>query len=149
MPHISEFKDSRFLKKEDCGVGILVTIRTCEQINVAKEGAPQELKWCLSFDEVEKPMVVNSTNAQIIAQITGAEDTENWTGHKIVLYSDPNISFGGKLVGGIRARAPRNQPAKPAQPTHGILGKPVQRPAPAPAPQEEPLPSEDIDSVPF
>ena len=73
------------------------------------------------MNECDKPMVLNSTNGQIIAQITGSDDTDHWTGHKIVLYNDPNITFAGKLTGGIRARAPKNQPAKAA-------------PAPTPAP---------------
>ena len=44
---------------------------------------------------------------------------------QIVLYKD-EVSFGGKLVGGIRARAPKNQP----------LVKLVRKPAPAPVEQE-------------
>jgi hypothetical protein len=115
MPHISALKDRKFLKKEDCGAGILVTIKQCYEENVAKEGAPPEMKWCLSFFEQEKPMVLNSTNAQIIASVIGSEDTDHWTNEKIVLFSDMSITFQGKLVGGIRARAPRNQPPKVAK----------------------------------
>jgi len=44
--NISELKESRFLKKEDCGTGILVTISKVTQENVAKEGAPEDLKYC-------------------------------------------------------------------------------------------------------
>lgn len=106
MPHISEIKKSRFLTKEDCGPGILVTIRECSQQNAAKEGADPEMKWALQFDEVDKPMVLNSTNAQLIALICKSEETDAWVGKKIVLYSEPGVSFGNKLVGGIRARAP-------------------------------------------
>lgn len=136
MPHINQIKQSNFLKKEDCGTtGILVTIRGCEEQNIAKQGAPEELKWALFFNEVEKPMVLNSTNAQIIAGIVGSEETDDWAGHQIVLYADPNISFGGKLVGGIRARAPRLK-----QPQAKPLPKPQPKPAPAPEPEgEEPF----------
>lgn len=112
--HISGLKQSRFLTRADAGRGILVTIREVFQENVAKEGVPEELRWCVAFQEQEKPMVLNSTNAQLIAQITKEEDTDNWTGHKVVLYDDPSISYGGKLVGGIRVRAPRNQPSATA-----------------------------------
>lgn len=137
--HVNQLKKSSFLKKEDCGTnGILVTIKGLEEINVAKEGAPEELKWCIHFNETELPMVINSTNAQLIAQITGQQDTDHWSGHRIVLYSDPSVSFGGKLVGGIRVRAPRGQAAKV-----GTAAKPT--PAPAVAP--EPPPSDD--DVPF
>jgi len=129
MPNISVLKESNFIKKEDCEPPILVTIERVSQENVAKEGAPQELKWCIHFREVDKPMVLNSTNGQIIAQITGSPETDNWTGKQVVLYHDPSVSFGGKLVGGIRCRAPR-------------AGTPA-RPAAAPAP------AEPADSMPF
>lgn len=142
--HISQLKESKFLKKEDCGRGILCTIKGVRQENVAKEGAPEELKWCLYLDEQEKPMVLNSTNGQLIAQITKQEDTDHWVGAKIVLYEDPSITFGGKLVGGIRVRAPRNLPPP----------MPAPKPAPAPVPrQEQPRAAEELrpqdDDVPF
>jgi hypothetical protein len=138
--HVSQLKQSKFLTRADVGKGLLVTIREIFQENVAKEGAPEELRWCLSFDEAEKPMVLNSTNGQIIAAITKSEDTDRWPGHKIVLYDDPNVSFGGKLVGGIRCRAPRNQPAQAAP-------APVKA-APAPAPVVESAEAGDPE-VPF
>lgn len=126
MPSIHDLKKSNFLTRNDVNPPVLVTIDSYEEVNVAKEGAPQEMRWSLKFKELEKPLILNSTNGQIIAGITKSENFDGWLGHKIVLYDDPNISFGGKLVGGIRVRAPRNQPAaKPA-------------PAPAPAPEPEP-----------
>jgi hypothetical protein len=142
--HISQLKQSKFLTRGDVAKPVLVTIQEVFQDNVAKEGAPEELKWCIAFPELEKPMVLNSTNGQIIAQITKSEDTDHWTGQKIVLYDDPTVSFGGKLTGGIRVRAPRNQPA----PAHGILGKPQHPPA-APAPAPAPTVNEAEDNAPF
>lgn len=107
--NINELKKSNFLKKEDVGDGVLCTIATVEEVNIAKEGAPEEMRWALHVDEFEKPLILNSTNGQIIAKITGSEESEEWSGHKIVLYHDPNVSFGGKLIGGIRVRAVRTQ----------------------------------------
>ena len=80
-------------------------------------------------------MVLNSTNGQAVAAITGSEETDDWIGRKVVLYDDPNVSFGGKLVGGIRIRAPRGQAAK------AIAA------APKPAPVAQPEASDD--DVPF
>lgn len=119
--NINQLKQSNFLTRHDVGSGMLLTIKgDAFQENVAKTGAPEELRWCLAFEETEKPFVLNSTNGQIIASITGSHDSENWHGHKIVLYDDPNVSFGGKLVGGIRARAPRQAaPAKTASRPQG------------------------------
>jgi hypothetical protein len=117
MPSISELRESRFLTKEDCGDGILVTITKVTEENVAKEGVTPEMKWCLHFHEIEKPLVLKSTNGQIIAGITGNEEMLDWPGTKIVLYNDPTITFGGKLVGGIRVRKPstNGQAATPPQ----------------------------------
>lgn len=134
MPDINTMKSSRFLKKEDCGNGILLTIRTCEQMNVAMEGAPEELKWCLTFEETDKPYVTNSTNRQLIAQFSGKPNTDHWAGVKIVLWNNPAIGYGGKLTGGISARAPRG----PA---------PAARPAPAAAAPAADAPAEE--DVPF
>lgn len=141
--HVSELKESKFLRKEDCGAGILVTVHSVSQQNVAKEGAPEEMKWVLHLNEHEKPLVLNSTNGQIIAKITGSEDSDAWTGAELVLYNDPNVSFGGKLVGGVRARAPR----KPAVPVTGK--KPVAMPK-AIKPEPSEVPAEDgDDNLPF
>ena len=114
--NVNQLKQSNFLTRHDVGKGMLVTIKgDVFQENVAKSGAPEELRYCIEFEEAEKPMVLNSTNGQIIAGITGSQESTAWAGHKIVLFDDPTVSFGGKLVGGIRVRAPRNQPSK-AQP---------------------------------
>jgi hypothetical protein len=114
MASVNDLKSSKFLKKEDVGEGSLVTIRAVTQENVAKEGVDPEMKWVLHFDQFEKPMVLNSTNGQIIGKITGIEDDieVGWIGKQVVLYNDPNVSFGGKLMGGIRVRAIRKTTAK-------------------------------------
>jgi hypothetical protein len=144
MPKISEMRESKFLKKEDVGAGALMTIEGCEQHNTAKEGAPPENKWCLTFAESDKPLVLNSTNAQLCARICGSDDTDDWVGHKIVLYTDPNVSYAGKIVGGIRVRAPKVK-------TNGAAAAPA-KPAPVVAPP--PLPQEPVteltdDDIPF
>lgn len=133
MPTIHDLTQSKFLKKEDVIPPKLVTVAGYEQVNVAMQNEPAEMKYVLQFHELEKPLVLNSTNGQLIAQITGSEDFDQWIGKRIVLFVDPNISMGGKLVGGIRARAPKLAASAPAP-----------KPAPAPVPAE---PAED--DVPF
>ena len=140
--HISALKQSKFLTRADVGKGALLTIKgDVYEENVAKEGAPAEMRFCLDFEESEKPFVVNSTNGQLIAKITGSEDTKHWNGHKIVLYDDPSVSFGGKLVGGIRVRAPRGPALR--VPAHG-QNLVVNRPEPVPD-----VGGEEPEDVPF
>ena len=119
--NLSDVRQSKFLKKEDVGEGTLLTIAKIDKENVAKEGADPDYRFCLYFTEAEKPLVLNSTNAQIVAKITGQEENieKTWLGVRVVLYDDPNVSFGGKLVGGIRIRAPRKLNAGPDKPEAG------------------------------
>jgi len=107
--NVNDLKQSKFLTQKDVTPDVLVTIDSFEEVNVAVEGAEPQLKWTLTFKELEKPLVLNSTNGQIIAAITGSEESDDWIGKKIVLYAEPNVFFGGKMTGGIRVRAPKPQ----------------------------------------
>lgn len=107
MPTVNDLKDSRFLKKEDVEPDVLVTIKGYEKTNVALESQAPEEKWTLSFRELDKPLVLNSTNGQLIQAIAGSGDFDDWIGKQIVLYNDKTVSFAGKITGGIRVRASR------------------------------------------
>jgi hypothetical protein len=109
--NLAYFKNTKFLQQRDVGAGVLVTINRVTQENIAIEGAEPEHKIAIYFDELDKPLICNSTNAQLIAQITKQEENveTGWVGAKVVLYTDPNVSFQGKLTGGIRVRAPKSQ----------------------------------------
>ena len=107
--NVNELSESKYLKKEDVDTGILVTIKSCGLENMAMDGQPVSNKLVIMFNEQEKGLACNVTNAHVIAAILGQDDTDNWTGQKIVLYNDPTITFQGKVTGGIRVRAQKNQ----------------------------------------
>lgn len=111
MPKTSEMKDSKFLRKEDVSEGVLYTVTGCEKQNVAPEDKAAEWKWCLTFSETDKPLVLNSTNIQLCEMIFNSDETDNWIGKKLVLYTDHTIVYAGKVVGGIRVRAPKGKAA--------------------------------------
>ena len=130
MPNVSQLKKSNFLTQNDCDPPILVTISGWSEKNVAQAGADPDERICLHFTEHEKPLVLNSTNGNIIAAITGTGEIEDWTGTKIVLYKDPTIQYAGKIVGGIRVRAPKNQQA--AKPNPAMKRQQIEPDAPEP-----------------
>lgn len=134
--NLNDLRVSKFLKKEDVGNGVLVTISRLSKENIAMEGADPEYKVVVYFEELDKPLTLNSTNGQIIAHITGHEDDieRSWPGTKIVLYNDPNVVYKGKVTGGIRVRAPRIKTPAPA-------------PIPVPAPVQQQV--QDDDNMPF
>jgi hypothetical protein len=121
---------SKFLKKEDCEPAILLTIAGVRQDEVGTEDEPEQ-KWTMLFEEDVKPMVLNSTNLQLMSKIFSSDNSDDWIGQKIVCYSDPNVSFGGKLVGGIRVRAPKNktrpepEPQAPQRKSAAAAAKPA------------------------
>lgn len=131
--HIGQMKQSKYIKKEDIKPnGNLVTIKSLRLENVAPQDQERDEKWTIFFREFDKGMVLNWSNIQLIAKATGSEDTDSWPGKQVVLYVDDNVSFGGKLVGGIRVRAVRKQSA-----------------APTPPPELEPSGPEFDDEIPF
>jgi len=139
MPNVNDLKQSRFLTKRDVDPPILVTIKGYEQRNVARERDEPDMRYVLYFQEDYKPMTLNITNGRLIAAITGSEDLDDWIGHKIVVFFDPAVDFGGELVGGIRCRAPRVRPTlsaedKAAEEVIDSLGDSVDEPPALPTP---------------
>ena len=106
---ISTMKPSKYVKKEDVGDGMVVTIGNMTNDNVAMDNQPAEMKWVMHFKEDINPLVMNWTNLQLTAKACGSEDTDNWIGKQVVLYNDANVSFGGKLTGGVRVRPAQQQ----------------------------------------
>ena len=94
---------SKFLKKEEVDPPVLAYIAKVGKEDVSMEDKPSEYKFCLHFKGDIKPLVLNSTNIQMIEKIHG-DETDDWLGKPIVLYNDPNIMFKGELKGGIRVR---------------------------------------------
>ncbi len=120
MPNIDTMKTSNYLKKEDVGTGVLVTIKGVREENIAKDNNPEELKWLIYFNEFQKPLVSNVTHREQISGYLNSRVTEDWTGKQVVLWNDPSVVFQGK-TGAVRIRpaqmagiAPQqNQPYQP------------------------------------
>lgn len=147
--HISELRESKYLKKEDCGSGITLTIAGLEQQNLAKEGEPEEWKYILTFQDCEKPLVLNTSNAQIIAAIVGSEETDDWSGHQIEVYHDKTIMFRGKVMGGIRVREPGARRQLQSVKKPGPPQQHYQKPGPPQQQATGPRVPTDDDSNPF
>lgn len=123
---VSDFKQSKYMKKEDFATPRLVTIASYIQANVAMQGAKPDYRCVMSFRELDKPVVMNTTKLDMIQAITGLEEMDEWIGHKIVLYHDPNIMFGPNRVGGISVRAPKAKKPISQMPTKELLNQPVE-----------------------
>lgn len=116
MPRVSQMLESKYMKKEDVTEeGVVMTVQGVARKNIAMDDQPPEHKWLIKFVEFEKPMVLNATNIQLLERICGSDDTDHWKGKRVVVYSDPNVQFQGKLIGGLRVKAPQGRaPARTA-----------------------------------
>lgn len=112
MAKVGEMVSSKYLKQSDVPDPVIVTVQGVKQVNMAKEGEAPEMKWAIKFSEMDKPMVLNSTNIHVAARVFGSEETDDWKGKEIVLYTDPSVSFGGQVVGGLRFRGQEKAPVK-------------------------------------
>ena len=125
---ITDLKNSKYLTKTDFEAPQLVTIKGVATRNLAQEGQAPKNRAVMFFLEKEKGMVCNTTNLKRCAHYFGSDETDDWTGKKIVVYFDDEVEFGGEMVGGLRIRAPKQakrvepeEEAAPA-PKRGMAG---------------------------
>lgn len=123
MAKIGEMIESKYLKQSDVEEDTTVTVEKVGKANVAPKGEEAEFKWLVRFSELPKPMVLNSTNIKRLAKACGSDDSDDWIGKKVIVYVDPDVEFGGNVVGGlrIRAKAPGNGTAKADPNTEAML----------------------------
>jgi len=121
--NVNDLKKSKYITKRDVDPPILVTIIGSKEANMALDGADPDYQWTLLFKEIDKPLVVNPTNGQLIEAIMGSGNSDDWIGKQIVLYVDPTVSFRGRITGGVRCRAPSGERNIP-NPDPGITTNP-------------------------
>lgn len=107
---------SKYLTKEDCEPPILVQIFNMTTDQVEGDNNQMEERAVLHFHGDVKPMILNNTNKELLKAITGATTVGQIRNRQVILYNDPTIMFGRKMVGGIRIRAAAGAGAQPANP---------------------------------
>ena len=102
---VDDVGNNRFLRKEplptEQSQALQATVRQVELANVAPPGEPPEEKYVVLWEEDILPLVLNATNARMLAEISGSRNSRDWIGVKVGLYNDLNVTFQGKR-GGIR-----------------------------------------------
>lgn len=131
-----------YLKKEDAPTPMLLTISGVKEEQVG-HGDDSDLRAVCYFAEVEKGLVLNVTAIRVLEEVFGTDDSDAYCGKKIVVFTDPDIEFGGKRVGGLRIRAPRNQAPVAARSAPAQTRQERQAPPPAAA-DEFPPAGEDM-----
>ena len=122
--NLNEMFPSNYLTKEDLPSPRVLVMSNVTRKEVWRKNGKQ-MAVVLHFNGNVKPMVLNKTNALVIARIYG-NDTALWINKPINVYHDPNVMLGREKVGGLRVRAAAEVPAKVTPPTTTTISKPSQ-----------------------
>jgi hypothetical protein len=132
---------SKFLKASDLhGAEPIVTI---DKVLFEPVGRSREMKPVVYFVGKEKGLILNVTNGRKITDLCGSEETDDWTGKKIKLYST-ETEFAGETVDCIRIKAAAV--VKPAK-ANGKAAKPA--PPPVVEPETDDFNDVDESEIPF
>jgi hypothetical protein len=105
-------------------------------------GKPGRAKFVIYFTTLDKPMVLNATNKNVLVEKLGKVPA-NWVDAEVGLYTE-NTQFGGKQVKGLRLRV--LGPAKTAATTgKAAPAKPAKPATPAKSTEEKPWPDDPDD----
>ncbi len=112
----ADFGGAKYLKQEDIqqlagdidGDGSKGVVVVLKRFLREKVGSEEEIKGVV-YTETEdgedlRPWIAAKVCIDTIAKLTGAKTPRDAAGRKVELYVDPTVSFGNKLVGGIRVR---------------------------------------------
>ncbi len=124
---VSEMFPSKYVRAVDLPAGrdVLTTIDSIDMVQIEGE---DDLKPCVYFRGAKKGLVLNKTNALVLAQAYG-DDSTAWLYKPVALFAT-TTQFGGKLVPCVRLRVPPPPaPPVPAPPP----AAPLMQAAPAAA----------------
>lgn len=143
---ISEAFPSKYLKADELEGDVTYTIREV-QMETIGQGQDADEKPVVYFEETEKGLALNKTNANTISGLHGG-DTDYWTGKKITLFST-EVDFQGRQTLAIRIRmrkpAPKPQGARPG--ASRPAAQPQRRAAATIPPDDEPALDEDGNPI--
>lgn len=97
------------------GDEVLTISEVSEETMYDAQTGSQKTGLCIRFEEKTLPMVLNKTNAAMIAQVTGTSYMHDWKGKKIAVGTEKVRAFG-KVTQAIRVRdtVPAVAEAEPA-----------------------------------
>ena len=109
---LNDFRNSTYLTQRDVENLTAKERRvTVDRVEAERVGEDKDLKLVTYFVTLDKGLVTNMTNGEILAHIAGSTKTSTWRGTNVEIYVDPTVGFGGKRTGGIRLRpCPTQEP---------------------------------------
>jgi hypothetical protein len=83
---------------------VIVTISKLDTDKVTGQQGRKEDCFVVYFNEFDKPMILNRTNAKAIEKVAGSGLVENWAGTQVTLYVEQGVKAFGEVVDALRIR---------------------------------------------
>jgi hypothetical protein len=110
-----EVFEKKYWSASDLKKPVTVEIETVNvEVLKARDGTTSR-KPVVYFRGTRKAFAVNATNFDLICDVTGESNTDNWPGHQIELHAS-TTPMGGQMVPCVRVRAPSKAKAKAPPP---------------------------------
>jgi hypothetical protein len=94
MATLNDFFPSPWMKGDDFAEPVVATLKSVSPEQFEGDGGEMETKAVARFEETAKALILNKTNFQMLASITGEQDTDNWTGIQVTLRAEKVAAFG-------------------------------------------------------
>jgi hypothetical protein len=117
---------SRYLAAGDVKKAFTAVISTVEKRDIARQGERQKMKVVLTLKGVNKPVVINKTNAIVLSEAFG-KNFDDWPDNRVKVQAE-RTQFGGKPVMGLRLYPAKTETA-PALPKQAKLSDDSENPA--------------------
>jgi len=111
MPSYKTAFPSRWLKADDCHPPLILEVKSVGFEDIGS-GTNVERKLVLHFVEREQGWVLNKTNGDLLENILGTDDYDEWIGARICLGST-KVHFQNKLVDAIRVQPVPTRKSRP------------------------------------
>ena len=119
---ISKMFPRKYFKSDDFKGDRRLTLTVSEVVpEIIKGEDGEEEKWVAYFEDEDRGLVLNVTNARSLEEFSGSDDSDDWVGLRVTLFAT-RVDFGGKRVSGIRI-----DPA-PSKPSGGTGGSRAEKP---------------------
>ncbi len=100
------------------GTPLIFTIKEVKQLFGTKVAGKQIDANIAFFKEQVKPLVLNSTNAKVLKNLSNSSHIENWSNMRIEVYIDHSVKMKGQVVGGVRIKERKVEDKKEMNENH-------------------------------
>lgn len=83
---------------------VVVSIKGVGAAKVTGQNGRKEDCFVVHYNEMDKPMILNRTNAKAIEKVAGSGLVEDWVGVRVTLYVEKGVKAFGDVVDALRVR---------------------------------------------